>query len=339
MVKRNKKLGTLFKKTLKRIAAEEERLIGDVHDDLERLVNRSDQYIAHLGKGYVAEDYHEWETIVKEVIKRGGVRSQEECKNLLVWGNHPRAIELSGEIFRDPTPVQLYEVVNKVVSRDILLDGTVTSVHKTDLKSISDSPLSSVTYRKTVWGGGRKNVKIQLVNYRRDYGRRVQGELLHSDDHLLLWKTEFVPPLLKNEPVSFTITESARGVHPLTYEEWQAWRETGHTKVDFAHWRYKVTAHTDYLHMRLTFPANYPVAWPSTGWFCVYRGSTLYQEEITRLHYNKCCSIRLDEKTNQQTLELIAKPARAGLVYELRWIPPCEAYITTSATNNFTVFS
>lgn len=317
----------LLTKAIRRISTEADQSITTTQDQISYMLGKKKggSLIEFWRRGKVPSELKDLEQLTRELVKRGGLRNQAEVAKFLAYGGHPNPAPLTNELIPqsiETTSTVLYKRLTLDTKRIISSTGLVTSFYQTEIQALAEFPLQSIRHRRMANEGKLEDLVLEFTPGYRDGHGGMRRRILSKSEKLLVWAVEFDPGLLKNQKASYSYVQSCRGSHAITYEQCNEQFVAGHSQGKYDYWRFKMTAPTDELHMKLEFSPNYPIALPPSDGFSVFSDSSEHLYEKARLMNGHCFSKKFNEETQQWTLELKVKSALMGLGYQLQWIPP-----------------
>lgn len=322
----------LLTKAIHRIRAETGDTISGIQDEIcTALGKEGGSIIEYWRKGNLPAELSDLEQLARELVRRDGLRKQEELEQFLEYGGHVQPDILSKELFsQQPATNQqpLYKRHYMHISRQLSIDGLVISSCQTEIEVLQDQPLSSIRHKNWAAIGKYEDFQLGFKMISRHGGGSIRTRIMKNDPELVLWRMEFRPPLLKNQRASYIHTQSFRGECTLTYEECYKQYKQGLRPGDFEFYRHTIRVPTDEFKLAMVFPPGYPISLPPSGGFAVYVGQSEHLQETAKLRVMDSFSMTYDDATDRWSIELIARPAYIGFGYQIRWVPPEAAFIT-----------
>jgi len=300
--------------------------LDDIQEELGEAIKRQASTIEWYRKGNVPTSQFEIEQLARELFKLGSM-SAEWLENFLKSAKHNNWIALRDELCIPGTntpehdDIFLYKRTKLYLHKQVRLDGSAVCLRQTEVQVTGDTPLSVIRQRMinlpTSMGQFQLNF---LQGYREDDGS-INAYVLATHDHLCVWAIEFDPPLLKGQKASYSYETFGHLYSSNSVEIEQQFKE-GRRSQNFESWSVKMTAPTDELEMKISFPMNFPITLPSSGGFSVSVGVHEQNNERTLILNRNGFMARYDEKFRQWTMALHVSPAHFDHVYELKWLPP-----------------
>lgn len=309
---------------------QKKKLVKEIVEELGHAIGRQASAVEYFRKGNTPTNMAELEQLARELFRRGEM-DREWLEAFLVAGGHPRPSVICDELFIPDTQTvddqALYLYRRKVwsIRRTYLADRTVVQVNRVELQVMSELGLDSVRHRNIAEVPGEcAGLQLEFEAGRRDGEGTMRNRVLRHNDDILVWTVEFDPPLEKLQSAFYQYRQTYPKQEPWTYEECENLYSSGIYQRKFAFYRITAQTPTDVLNISIVFPPGYPISLPSTGGFGVYAGLAEDLHEKTKLIAQNAFSAAYDKERDQWTLSLSASQARAGVGYELHWIPPRE---------------
>lgn len=310
------------------------KLLKDIHQELAHSINRNTTTVEHYLKGHVPTTKVELEQLTREMFSRG-LLNQDWLADFLEKGGHPNPSVVLDELLIPSTQQvdnqgsHLYKRLMLHTHQKIFPLGKCTSTTQVEIKVTSNTVLESVLHRFITDNEvASDSMKLQFAPAYHSGGGAMEHRILKNTPDIMIWMIDFKPPLKPNQTASYTYVLTRENWHPWTYEDCEKLHNAGVILGVLARARWTVVVPTDDLRFTVELPPSYPISLPSSGGFGVYLGLAEELKEKTRLIAEKSFSANYDQVKNQWSLELAVKHARAGLQYEIQWIPPLREQIT-----------
>lgn len=267
------------------------RVRKDIYNELGAAISRQGSTIDYYLRrdANVPRAIKEVEGLAREIFRRGGM-DRKWLEQFLIQGNHPNPSAVCNELLSAEASqlnhesdtlykwLKLHHRIKRFTDRKII------STTQVELQATSDIGVETVQHR-TIAGLPNENDGLILEfmpGQRDDYGE-IKHRIVKQNPELLVWTVLFQPPLRKRQIVSYAFSQIKPFYKYWTFEDYEHMFNIGATVRRYAYMRRTVLAPIEDFMISLEFPPGYPITFPSSGGFNVYRSSAEDHIEKTRL--------------------------------------------------------
>lgn len=314
---------------------EHKKPLRTIYAELGIAIDRKSSTIEYYLKKHVPKSIKELEQLAEEIFKRGGM-AKWWLEQFLLAGGHPNASSVCNRLLTPTTgqPINQYEYQHKSLKWHHYVKRTSNrssiSYSQAEIQSTSDTGLEFVRHRNIAeLPNENESLFLEFTpGMRSDFGA-VSHRILKQNPELLVWIVLFDPPLCSGQIASYSYKQNNGMLKNWTFEDIEEMFDAGIITQKVACLRYTLLVPADSFKVTLEFPPGYPISLPSSGGIGVYHSVVEDLAEKTRLIAENSFAANFDRTTKQWVLQLEVNQARAGLSYELQWIPPRRQKIAT----------
>jgi len=299
-----------------------------IYEELAKKIDKKGSTIEYYLKGHVPGTVTQLEQLAEEIFKRGRM-DKWWLEQFLLAGDHPQASSVCNRLLTPDVGQQInqyeYQYTWLKMHHYVKRASSKSSISFTqaEIQSTSDTGLEFVRHRNIAdLPDENESLFLEFTpGERRDRGT-IKRQILKQSPELLTWMVLFDPPLPMGQTASYSYRQNNGMLKNWTLEDVEEMFNAGTITKKVAFLRYTLLVPIKDFKVTLEFPPGYPISLPSSGGIGVYHSVVEDLAEKTRLIAENSFAATFDRTTKQWVLQLAVNQARAGLSYELQWIPP-----------------